>query len=107
QAGVATALEKLERDNPGAHVYVGSGTHGELNGNWAPHDPTLRESLFYAEDLGTTAAGHLPGLGARHVFNVGAPAGATQFLGAESTAAAAPAGTIFPMPAWCFSTLKK
>ena len=101
------ALGELERTNPGAHVYVGSGTHGELTGDWAAHDLSLRERSFFLEDRVTTAPGQLPGLGPRAVLDVASPAGASAFTAAEQTAARVAPGSMFCMSAWCFSTLKK
>jgi RHS repeat-associated protein len=101
---VAVVLEDLGREEPGAHFYLGSGTHGVETGDWAAFDPSLAEHGFYLEDLGTTAPGQLPGLGARAVFDVATPAGATALRAAEQTAAASPPGSMFTMRAWCFST---
>jgi RHS repeat-associated protein len=101
------ALGELERTTPGAHVHLGSGTHGELTGDWAATDLTLRERSFFFEDRVTVAPGQLPGLGPRSVLDVGAAQGARNFAAAEQAAAAAPPGTLICMPAWCFSTLRK
>jgi hypothetical protein len=101
------ALGELERTTPGAHVYVGSGTHGELTGDWAATDLNLRERSFFFEDRVTVAPGQLPALGPRAVLDVGAAKGARNFADAQQAAATAPPGTLICMPAWCFSTLRR
>lgn len=105
--GVELVLEHLERENPGAHVYAGSGTHGTKKGDWSATDPKHIEKQFYYEDVGAMGQSKLPGLGARYVFDVSKPAQSSSFLNAEKAADQAPPGTVFTMANWCWSTAKK
>lgn len=104
---VGLALQRAGEMNPGTHIHVGSGTHGNSSGGWAANAPALAEPGFVKEDLATTAAGSLPSVGVRSVINVGNPSGAASFLTLESAAANAPPGTLQSCAAWCFSTYKK
>jgi hypothetical protein len=85
---------------------VGSGTHGELSGDWAATDPGLAEPHFYAEDVATAAPGNHPGLGSVTVHDVATSQGAAMFRGAAAYAAGGPAGALIEMAAWCYSTIR-
>jgi RHS repeat-associated protein len=104
---VELSLERAGAEDPGAHVHIGSGTHGSSSGDWAATNKKLALRNFFRQDVRTTAAGKLPNIGPRSVTDVSGPGGATSFLQAEQTAATAPPGTIKTVAAWCFSTLKK
>jgi RHS repeat-associated protein len=102
---VRLALEVVERTNPGSHVYVGSGTHGDPLGGWSGIESAQVKASFFREDLATLAPGQLPGLGPRQVINVGTSGGAATFNAAEQTASSVAPGSMTTVRAWCYSTL--
>jgi RHS repeat-associated protein len=104
---VRLLLEQTEGTRPGSHVYLGSGTHGELNGDWAATDPTLAEFNFYNEDVSTISPGQFPALGPQTVFDVATSTGEASFSAAEQTATSLAPGSMTTMRAWCYSTLRK
>lgn len=102
---VKIVLENAQRANPGSHVYIGSGSHGDLLGGSAMLDSTLAEPVFFAEDVALIAPGTFPGLGPKHVSNIATPGGAATFSAAEQTASTLAPGSMTSVRAWCFSTI--
>jgi RHS repeat-associated protein len=105
QDHVQIAMERIGAQHPGAQVWIGSATHGELDGLWAMLDRSLAEPVFLAEDIAATAAGKMPTIGARWVFDMSTRQGAADFEAAMQVAQSMPPGHAFTIKAWCYSSL--